>query len=75
MRTLNKIVVDLLSANHITPNEAEMLLNSQNNLSNPNCTYPSCYCKPDWTYDLNRTGMPWWGTIPYNTTNTNDENS
>lgn len=74
MRTINKIVVDLLSANHITSDEAEMLLNFQNKTSVSPCTYPSCYCKPDWTYDPTRPGTPWWGTITCNT-NTEDENS
>ena len=69
MRTINKIVVDLLSNNQITSDEAEMLLNN----NQQHCKYPSCYCnKPDWTYDPYRPGQPWW-TIT--STNNNNENS
>lgn len=67
MRTINKIVVDLLSNNQLTSDEAEMLLNN----NQQHCTYPSCYCnKPEWT-NYGPTN-PYW-TIT--STNNNNENS
>jgi hypothetical protein len=71
MRTINKIVLDLVLDNHITPEEAEMLLNSQNNLQTTSFKhFPS---KLDLTNDQNKEETIWWKTITCNINN--NENS
>ena len=68
--TKASIVQKLLDAGHITAEEAVILLTNENHNGITYIPYNPYYPNtPDWTYDPNRPGQPYWYTTSTNGTN------